>query len=74
MSRPTVLLHWDATGQFHFLAAGADVVCVDERTPQDRVYRTTGEADQADIIDAVASGNFRDIVAAATALRGEDHG
>lgn len=57
-----ILLHWDQDGAFSWLAAeGVQVVCVDERSPRDRVYRSEGEGDAA-VIEAVARGEFRDPV------------
>lgn len=53
---PRVVLHWDALGIFHFLAeAGVEVICVDERAGEDRVYRTPGD-NAPDVLDAVIAG------------------
>ena len=54
--RPEVLLHWDSDGDFSWGATdGLDVVCVDERCPNDRVYETTG-ALSVEVIHRVADG------------------
>ena len=54
--RPEVLLHWDSDGDFSWGATdGVDVVCVDERCPNDRVYETTG-ALSVEVIQRVADG------------------
>lgn len=54
--RPKVLLHWDLDGDFSWGATdGVDVVCVDERCPNDRVYETTG-ALSVEVIQRVADG------------------
>ena len=54
--RPEVLLHWDSDGDFSWGATdGLDVVCVDERCPNDRVYETTG-ALSVEVIQRVADG------------------
>ena len=53
---PTILLHWDAQGNFLWGATeGVRVVCVDERTPDDRVYDTRGVMNQT-WIDGVIAG------------------
>jgi len=57
--RPEVLLHWDSDGDFSWGATdGVDVVCVDERCPNDRVYETTG-ALSVEVIQRVADGRAR---------------
>lgn len=57
--RPKVLLHWGMDGDFSWGAAeGLDVVCVDERCPNDRVYETTGDL-SAEAIQRVADGRAR---------------
>jgi len=54
--RPKVLLHWGPDGDFSWGATdGLDVVCVDERCPNDRVYETTG-ALSVEVIQRVADG------------------
>lgn len=69
MSDPVILLHWDLDGEFHWAAAkGLKVICVDERSPDDRVYLSTGDVD-LDVIKAVATGDFHDIVDAMSAMR-----
>lgn len=51
-----MLLHWDLDGDFSWGATdGVDVVCVDERCPNDRVYETTG-ALSVEVIQRVADG------------------
>jgi len=62
MNRPKVLLHWDAEGVFSFAAtAGVDLVCVDERCPEDRVYRGVDDARRvtAEVIQRVEDGRAR---------------
>ena len=57
--RPKVLLHWGPDGDFSWGATdGLDVVCVDERCPNDRVYETTG-ALSVEVIQRVADGRAR---------------
>lgn len=68
---PTIILHWDIEGGFHWAATpGVAVICVDERTPHDRVYRAEGSLDR-ETMERVASGEFRDLVDAADAARRE---
>lgn len=56
---PKVLLHWGPDGDFSWGATdGLDVVCVDERCPNDRVYETTG-ALSVEVIQRVADGRAR---------------
>lgn len=57
--RPKVLLHWGPDGDFSWGATdGLDVVCVDERCPDDRVYETTGGF-SVEAIQRVADGRAR---------------
>lgn len=54
--QPTVLLHWDESGEFTWGATeGVRVVCVAENAPDDRVYDTMGSITQ-DWIDGVIAG------------------
>ena len=57
--RPKVLLHWGPDGDFSWGATpDLDVVCVDERCPNDRVYETTGGL-SGEAIQRVADGRAR---------------
>ena len=43
---PTILLHWAADGTFtHGASSDVLIICIDERTPADRVYINHGQAD-----------------------------
>jgi len=56
-SMPRILLHWDALGVLHWVSeSGIEVVCIDERCPYDRIYRSTGDAENAKIINRVLLG------------------
>ena len=58
---PQVILHWDSMGAFHWAATeGVTVVCVDERTPGDRVYTSVGGI-APEAIEAVVSGAVPDL-------------
>lgn len=56
MTKPTVIIHTDATGWVDFLMTGdVNVYIVDERYPGDRVYQWTEKATDDEIM-AVLGG------------------
>jgi hypothetical protein len=70
VAEPTILLHWDATGAFHWAATpGVRVICVDEQAPDDRVYEGTAGASH-EMIRTVANGDCKDPIDAANRFGG----
>jgi hypothetical protein len=52
LDAPIVVVHIDASGEVEYLKAGAvELLVVDDRCPNDRVYRMTVETSRADIAD-----------------------
>lgn len=70
---PKVLLHWDEDGEFSWAATtGVDVVAVDERCINDRVYRSTDDASRPPLaaLNMVIDGRARHPIDAIDMLDG----
>lgn len=69
-----VILHWDTDGGFTWAAEkGAEVICIDERSSADRVYRGVGDMNAEVMSGTVArlsSGEFHDLVDALNSVEG----
>ena len=51
-----IVLHWSRDGSFIYAAEdGVEVICIDERSAHDRVYRTVGEISAGDLDELIAA-------------------